>query len=55
MPPRIDPYANKTHKRIDTLLIVITIVLMVFAFRMSAHQRATSAEPTRTAQSQANH
>lgn len=40
MPPRVDPYANKTHRRIDLALIVITLVLMFFAFRVFAHERA---------------
>jgi hypothetical protein len=39
MPPRIDPYANKSHRRIDIALIVITLLLMIFAFRFSAHSR----------------
>jgi len=38
---KADPYATKTHRRIDIALVVITLVLMVFAFRLSAHQRAT--------------
>jgi len=50
MPPRIDPYANKTHRRIDIILVAITLVLIVFAFRYSAHSRTTSADPTHTAQ-----
>lgn len=40
MPPRIDPYANKTHRRIDIALIVITLLMMFFAFRVFAHDRA---------------
>ena len=36
-----DPYANKTHKRIDIALIVFTLVLLFFAFRLSAHDRET--------------
>ena len=52
MPPRVDPYANKTHKRIDILLVAITLVLMFFAFRMSAQYRANSTEQTRAAHSQ---
>jgi hypothetical protein len=39
MPPRVDPYSNKTHRRIDIALVVLTIVLIVFAFRYSAHSR----------------
>jgi hypothetical protein len=39
MPPRVDPYANKTHRRIDIALVVITLVLLFFAFRYSAHSR----------------
>jgi hypothetical protein len=52
MPPRIDPYSNKTHKRIDAVLVVITLVLMVFAFRVSAQHRATSNEQIRAGQAQ---
>ncbi len=44
MPPRIDPYANKTHKRIDLALIVITLLMMFFAFRVFGHDHA----PTNT-------
>ena len=40
MPPRIDPYATKAHRRIDIILVIVTLLLMVFAFRLSAHQRA---------------
>jgi hypothetical protein len=42
MPPRIDPYSNKAHKRIDIALILITLVLLFIAFRLSAHDRASS-------------
>jgi len=41
MPPRVDPYSNKTHRRIDIILIAITLVLLVFAFRFSAHSRTS--------------
>ena len=52
MPPRVDPYSNKTHKRIDIVLIVITLVLMIFAFRLFAHDRATDGNgPTKAQQS----
>ena len=52
MPPRVDPYSNKTHKRIDIVLIVITLVLMIFAFRLSVHDRATDGNgPTKAQQS----
>jgi hypothetical protein len=53
MPPRIDPYSNKTHKRIDAILVVITLVLMIVAFRASAQHRQNSAGPTRAAQAAA--
>jgi len=43
MPPRIDPYANKTHRRIDIALILITLALIFFALRLSANERATGA------------
>ncbi len=29
MPPKTDPFCNKTHKRIDAVLVVITLVLMI--------------------------
>jgi hypothetical protein len=56
MPPRLesshrspqpqakaDPYANKTHKRIDAILVLVTVVLIAFAFRTAAQQRINSA------------
>jgi biopolymer transport protein ExbD len=45
MPPRIDPYSTKTHKRIDVILVLMTVLLIAFAFRTAAQQRATSAVP----------
>jgi hypothetical protein len=58
MPPRLDssrrspqpqtkadPYANKTHKRIDVLLVLMTVLLIAFAFRTAAQQRTNSAAP----------
>jgi hypothetical protein len=65
MPPRIhsarrspqpqakaDPYANKTHKRIDAILVLVTVVLIAFAFRTAAQQRTIANESIRAAQSQ---
>jgi hypothetical protein len=52
--PRVDPYSNKTHRRIDALLVVVTLALMLFAFRASAQYRQNSAEPTRAAQTAAH-
>ena len=43
MPPRIDPYANKTHKRIDGILVLVTVALIAFAFHTAAQQRVNSA------------
>jgi hypothetical protein len=40
---KADPYANKTHKRIDTILVLVTVVLIAFAFRTAAQQRINSA------------
>jgi len=37
---KADPYSNKTHWRIDIVLVVITLALMFFALRLSAHDRA---------------
>jgi hypothetical protein len=34
-----DPYSNKTHRRIDIILILLTLVLLFFAFRYSANSR----------------
>ena len=45
MPPRIDPYSNKTHKRIDAILVLVTVALIAFAFRTAAQQRVNSAVP----------
>jgi hypothetical protein len=58
MPPRIDssrrspqpqakadPYANETHKRIDAILVLVTVVLIAFAFHTAAQHRAASAMP----------
>ena len=42
MPPRKDPYSNKTHRRIDIVLVVITLALMFFALRLSTHDRANA-------------
>jgi hypothetical protein len=52
--PRVDPYSNKTHRRIDALLVLVTLALMLFAFRASAQYRQNSAEPTRAAQTAAH-
>jgi hypothetical protein len=46
-PFKADPYSNKTHKRIDAVLVAITLVLMIFAFRAGAQHRQSSAESTR--------
>ena len=45
MPPRIDLYLNKTHKRIDAILVLVTVALIAFAFRTAAQQRVNSAAP----------
>jgi hypothetical protein len=45
MPPRIDPYSTKTHKRIDVILVLMTVLLIAFAFRTAAQQRAASTMP----------
>jgi hypothetical protein len=45
MPPRIDPYSNKTHKRIDAILVLVTVALIAFAFHTAAQQRAASTIP----------
>jgi len=45
MPPRIDPYSNKTHKRIDAILVLMTVLLIAFAFHTAAQQRINSAAP----------
>lgn len=43
MPPRVDPYANKTHRRIDIALVILTLLMMLFAFRVFAHDRVSQA------------
>ena len=43
MPPRIDLYSNKTHKRIDGILVLVTVALIAFAFHTAAQQRVNSA------------
>ena len=45
MPPRVDPYSNKAHKRIDAILVLVTVVLIAFAFHTAAQQRVNSAAP----------
>jgi hypothetical protein len=42
---KADPYANKTHRRIDAILVLVTVALIAFAFRTAAQQRATSTVP----------
>jgi hypothetical protein len=42
---KADPYSNKTHKRIDTILVLATILLIAFGFRTAAQQRAASTIP----------
>jgi hypothetical protein len=39
---KADPYANKTHKRIDVLLVLMTVLLIAFAFQTAAQQRINS-------------
>jgi hypothetical protein len=46
MPPRIDAYATKTHKRIDAILALVTVALIAFAFHTAAQQRAASTMPS---------
>ena len=37
MPPKIDPYATKLHKRVDALLFVFAVIIIVLLLRASAH------------------
>jgi Tfp pilus assembly protein PilX len=39
---KADPSSNETQRRIDIALVVITLLVMVFAFRISAQQRNIS-------------
>jgi len=32
-----DPYASRTHRRIDLVLLVVTIVIVLLVLRASAH------------------
>src|SRR5947207_1638667 len=41
MPPKIDPYASKLHKRIDAILFVFTVIVIVLLLRASAHGQTT--------------
>jgi hypothetical protein len=34
---KADPYANKTHRRIDVILLLVTIVILVLVLHASAH------------------
>jgi hypothetical protein len=34
---KADPYASKTHKRIDVLLLVVAIVILFLILHASAH------------------
>jgi hypothetical protein len=42
---KADPYSTKTHKRIDAMLVLVTIALIAFAFHTAAQQRVNSAAP----------
>jgi len=42
---KADPYSNNAHKRIDAMLVLVTVVLIAFAFRTAAHQRTNSTPP----------
>ena len=42
---KADPYSNKAHKQIDAMLVLVTVVLIAFAFRTAAHQRTNSTPP----------
>ena len=42
---KADPYSNNAHKRIDAMLVLVTVVLIAFAFRTAAHQRTNSTAP----------
>jgi len=45
---KADPYSNNAHKRIDAMLVLVTVVLIGFAFRTAAHQRTNSTAPNIT-------
>ena len=49
-PGSTDPYSNKTHTRIDIILVVITVILMLFAFRATAQRGQNAGEPVAAAQ-----
>jgi len=55
MPPKPDPYATATHRRIDALLLILTLAIALVAFwgNITAH---VSREPrvTTDAHIQAN-
>ena len=55
MPPKGDPYANKVHRRIDIILVLLTLIILFFAFRYSAHSRTSENANARPAQRAINH
>jgi len=52
MPPKADPYATPLHRRIDAILVIISILAVVFLFLSSSHGRIAnnSANPVPTTQ-----
>lgn len=43
---KVDPYSNKTHRRIDMILFVLTIIILFVLLRSSAHaQNPSGSDP----------
>jgi hypothetical protein len=42
---KADPYSTKAHKRIDAILVLVTVALIAFVFRTAAQQRAAFRVP----------
>jgi hypothetical protein len=52
MPPKADPYATPAQRRIDAILVIISILAVVFLFLSSSrgHAANDSATPVPTTQ-----
>ncbi len=52
MPPKRDPYATPVQKSVDLLLIVLTILVIAFAFYSARQQNQPASDSTSPTQSQ---
>ena len=46
MPPKVDPYATPTQRRIDALLIVITAITIAILLLTGSHGHAANSVTT---------